>query len=159
VVVVVTVAALAAACGSSSATMPTTNVARAIQDTILRQNGVRTKVACPSRVKAQSGYRFTCLAALAVGAYPMYVVEQNAHGAVTYVNRAPLRVLDSYTIERAIEHAIGRQKHLKARAICPNPVLQTPALSFTCKATFKGGSTLFSVTETDASGDVKFVGR
>jgi hypothetical protein len=157
--VVSIIGALVAACGSSSATMATTKIETAIEQTILTQKGVHTTVTCPKRVTVKSGYRFTCLAALAVGAYPMYVLEQNTHGAVTFANRAPLRVLDSYTIERAIEDAIRHQKHLKARVVCPKPVLQAPALSFACTAAFKGGTTVFTVTETDSNGHVTFMGR
>jgi hypothetical protein len=153
------VGVLVAACGSSSSTMNTAKIERAIASTILAQKGVHTTVTCPKRVTVKSGYRFTCSAALAVGAYPMYVVEQNAHGAVNYSNRAPLRVLDTYTIDRAIEDAIRHQKHLKARVVCPKPVLQGAALRFRCTATFKGGSTVFDVTETDSDGHVTFVGR
>jgi hypothetical protein len=159
VIVVPAVGGVVAACGSSSATMNTAKDEQAIRATILSHNGVRTTVTCPKRVTVKSGYRFTCSAALAVGAYPMYVVEDNSHGAVTYANHAPLRVLDSYTIERAIESAIRHQRHLRSTAVCPKPILQAAGLTFTCTATFKDGSTVFSVTETDSDGHVSFVGR
>ena len=155
------VAILVAACGSSSTpTMGTTKVARAIESTILSDNKVHTKVTCPTRVTAKAGYRFTCLAALFVGAYPMHVVVKSAHGVFSYANHTPLRVLNSYTIERAIEDAIKRQRHVKSSVVCPKPVLQSSGLTFSCSATLtKGGKTVFLVTETDASGHVKFVGR
>jgi hypothetical protein len=158
-IVVPGVAVVVAACGSSTSTMGTTKVAQAIQATILSHNGVHTTVSCPKRVTVRSGYRFTCSAALAVGAYPMHVVENNSHGAVSYSNLTPLRVLDSYTIERAIESAIRHQRHLKSKVECPKPILQTAALSFTCTATLRDGSNVFGVTETDSYGHVTFVGR
>jgi hypothetical protein len=140
--------------------MGTTKVAKAIESTILSHNSVHTKVTCPTRVTAKTGFRFTCLAALAVGDYPMYVVVKSPHGVFTYSNHNPLRVLNSYTIERAIEDAIKHQKHLKSTVTCPKPILQSTGLTFTCTAKLqKGGQTIFSVTETDASGHVKFVGR
>jgi hypothetical protein len=139
--------------------MDTATVEQAIQTTILSQKGVHTIVSCPNRVTVKSGYRFTCSAALAVGAYPIYVVEDNTHGAVTYSNHTPLRLLDSYTIERAIESAIRHQRHLTATVACPKPILQTAALTFTCTARLDGRNTVFDVSETDSDGHVRFVGR
>jgi hypothetical protein len=157
-IVVFAAGALVAACGSSSSTMGTARIERAIGATILAQKGVHTTVTCPARVTVKSGYRFTCLAALTVGAYPMYVVEK-AHGAATYYNHTPLRVLDSYTIERAIESAVRHQRHLKSTVTCPKAILQTAGLTFVCTATYKHGSTAFDVTESDSNGHVTFVGR
>jgi hypothetical protein len=139
--------------------MNTARIAQAIQDTILKHNGVATKVTCPARVTVRTGFRFSCGAALAVGVYPMYVVEKATRGAVTYANHTPLRVLNSYTIERAIENAIETQKQLGSTVVCPKPVLQASGLTFTCLAKFKHGSTVFSVTQTDNLGHVRFVGR
>jgi hypothetical protein len=161
--VTVAVAVFVAACGGSSSapTISTAKVPPAIESTILSHNNVHTKVTCPRRVSAKAGFKFTCIAALAVGAYPMYVVVKSTHGAGAfgYANGTPLRILNSYTIERAIEDAIRHQRHLGSTAVCPRPVLQSTGLKFTCVATLeKGGHTVFSVTETDPNGHVRFVG-
>jgi hypothetical protein len=139
----------------------TARVARAIQSTILTDDGITTSVRCPGSVPQKAAYRFTCFAALAVGSYPMYVVEQGSHGSLVYSSHAPLRTLDSSRIERAIEAAVRRRRRRlrSVSASCPRPILQEPGLAFTCVATYRGGSTSFSVTETDARGDVSITGR
>jgi hypothetical protein len=158
VMVVLLIGGLVAACGSSTSTMNTAEIERAIEATILARDGVHTTVTCPERVTVKSGYRFTCSAALAVGAYLMYVVEDNTRGSGTYSSHTPLRVLDSYTIERAIQSAIKHQRHLTASVVCPEPILQSAALSFSCSAALRGASTEFAVTETDSDGHVTIVG-
>jgi hypothetical protein len=156
-------ALVATACGSSSPPAPPTlqtgTVERAIMQTIQQQRGISTHVVCPAHPPRKSGYKFFCSAQLAVGSYPVEVIEINARGGVRYSNNTPLRILDSGTVELAIAQAVHKERHLKATVACPSPVLQQAGLVFTCYATTKLGKSPFTVTETDALGHVKFVGR
>jgi hypothetical protein len=155
-------ALVATACGSSSppkvATMATAPVMRAIAQTIKRQHRISTVVVCPAHPKKKAGFRFTCLAKLAVGSYPVEVVETNSHGGVRFSNSTPLRLLNSHTVELAIQRAVHAQRRLKATVVCPAPILQKAGLVFTCTVRTKRGSSRFRVTEANSRGRVTFVG-
>ena len=116
---------------------------------------MHTTVTCPTTVPERAGYHFACVAALTVGAYPMNVIEHGTDGRVSY-GGAPLQILDSKAIETAIA-ATMRKHHHKATVSCPQPVLQASGLSFTCTATYKHGTAVFTVTETDGDGHVDIV--
>ena len=156
-------ALVSTACGSSSHApaqpkMATRPVMRAIAQTIKRQHDISTVVVCPAAPKKKAGYRFTCLAKLAVGSYPVEVVETNAHGGVRYSNGTPLRLLNSHTVELAIQRAVDAQRRLKATVACPSPILQRAGLVFTCTVRTRRGSSRFRVTEANSRGRVTFVG-
>jgi hypothetical protein len=152
---------LAAACGSSSPTTPgvldVAAIQSAIQHSIAKERGITTIVICPADVLRKAGVHFTCPARLDVGSYPISVVE-TAAGRVTYSGIAPLRVLDSRTIELAIEHAILKQRHLTAVVTCPQEILQQKGLRFTCTAKTRKGVAVFTVTEFDGDGHLRSVG-
>lgn len=154
-------ALLGTACGSSnstpaSRTLNAAPVERAIEQSILKQRGVSTQVACPADAPLQTSYQFVCLAHLDVGSYPVTVIELNANGGVKYANSAPLRTLDPRKIVTAIEAAILRKKHLRSTVTCPATILQAKGLTFECAARTRLGLGQFSVTETDANGHVSF---
>jgi len=156
---------LATGCGgstpstTSSKTLAVAPVEHAIQLSILKQRGIKTPVSCPANSPLKTGYRFQCNALLNVGAYPVTVIETNTAGGVSYVNKAPLRVLDSPAIESAIQLAVRHQRHLSATVSCPKLILEAKGLSFTCTIKTKRGLGKFSVTEVDEHGHVTFVGR
>jgi len=160
---VLAIAAFAAsACGSSSPTTTALDVVpveRAIARSILTERGINTRVSCPARTPAKTGYRFTCVARLDVGTYPVVVAEVNARGGVRYSNNAPLRILDPRSVESAIQHAFLTQRHLKSTVVCPTTILQRRGVTFTCSATTRKGAGLFTVTEVDDSGRVTFIGH
>jgi hypothetical protein len=71
---------VAAACGSSSSppkpkSLKVAGVEHAIELSIHDEHGITAVVHCPSKVPVQDGFRFTCNADLAVGVYPVNVVE------------------------------------------------------------------------------------
>jgi hypothetical protein len=160
VVVLAVVASVAVACGQngSTATLDVSPVEGAIAHSILTQRNVTTVVTCPANLPLETGYRFTCSAALDAGSYPVSVVELNDRGGVSYSNSTPLRMLSSHTVAVAIQAAIARKKHLRATVKCPQTILQTKGLVFTCTATTKLGTGRFAVTESDANGHVVFKG-
>lgn len=137
------------ACGSSgTATLNTVRVERAVANSILKERGLYTTVACPSKVPRKAGRVFVCQAHLAVGTYPVTVTETNGNGYVRYENRTALVVLKNIAnIERAIQASIARQRHLRSTVSCPAEVLQQAGLTFTCEATVNGRHYPFSVTE------------
>jgi hypothetical protein len=153
------VAMLLGACGSSSPTLDTTTVQQAIAASILSQRNVHTTVHCPSTVTRKTGVVFTCTARLDVGTYPVVVTEQDDKGHVRYANPAPLVVLDSARVERAIAQSILAQRHLHATVSCPAAVLQQAGLKFTCFATIAGRRYPFEVTQVNGHGQVSYVGR
>ena len=104
------------------------------------------------------GYRFTCVARLAVGTYSLHVRETDAHGTMYFYNHRPLRVLDSARVAGAIERAVRAQRGLMVRVNCPSPILQRPGLRFHCVARGAGILTVFRVTE-QRGGFVRFVGQ
>lgn len=159
------VAVGAAACGSSTPkttakakTFVTTETAQAIRASILKERGINTVVNCPPHPPLKVGYRFTCVAMLAVGSYPVSVVETNAYGRVSYSSSAPLLVLDVDRVKEAIGLQIRKKLGLAARVSCPSPVLQRTGIVFKCAATTKRGTTSFTVTEINGYGRVTFVG-
>jgi hypothetical protein len=161
--VVASVALLCAACGSSNNTsngakLNVAPVQVSIAASILKERGVKTSVSCPANVPLQAGYKFVCQASVDVGSYPVNVDELNTKGGVSYSNTAPLRLLDSHTIEVAIAHAIFVKKHLTAKVACPGSILQEKGLVFACTATTKDGASPFRVTEVDSSGHITFAG-
>ena len=153
---------LVAACGSSSApreTLDVSSIESAIELTIHSEHGITTVVHCPTNAPIEDGFRFVCNAELAVGSYPVNVVEVNKIGGVRYQSSAPLRVLNTYVVERAIADAILKKRHLHSTVRCPAPILQQKGLRFTCMATTNKGTTPFTVTEVNSVGGVTFVGR
>jgi hypothetical protein len=161
VAAVALVALVAAACGSSTptGTLPVAGIQSSIERSILKERSVKTTVVCPTGVPRKSGYKFTCVAKLDVGTYPVTVVEVNTRGGVRYSNSTPLRVLDIRSVELAIQRAIRRERHRAAVVTCPAEVLQQKGLKFTCSAKTKGGVGIFTVTETDNDAHVSFVGE
>ena len=153
-------ALLVAGCGSSeTTTMNVVPAEHAIANSILVKHGVHTAVVCPSDVPKKAGQTFTCTAHLAVGAYPVTVVETNDSGHIRYESKQPLIALNTGKVERAIEASIANQRRLRATVSCPAGVLQQSGLTFTCTALVKGKSYTFEVTETDNNGHVRYVGR
>jgi hypothetical protein len=154
---------LAAACGSSSPpkakSLNVAGVRRAIELSIHKEHGITTVVHCPTKVPVREGFRFTCKADLAVGVYPLNVVEVTKKGGVRYSSSVPLQVLDGHTVERAIQKAILKERHLHSTVSCPAPILQEKGLKFACTATTKKGSGPFTVTEVNSVGGVTFVGH
>jgi hypothetical protein len=149
------------ACGSSTPTLNTARVERAVARSILRERGLRTTVVCPSRVPRKAGHVFTCTARLDVGSYPVTVAETNASGDVRYEDRRPLVVLDIAKVEHAIAASISRQRGLRASVTCPAEVLQQAGIVFDCAATISGEGGRrypFVVTEVDGDGHVRYVG-
>jgi hypothetical protein len=67
--------------------------------------------------------------------------------------------LNTAKVARAIAASIAKQRGIKAKVVCPSGVLQQKGLKFACLATYKGGSTTFTVDQTDDKGNVKYVGR
>ena len=110
---------------------------------------------CPAHPPEQSGYRFACIARLAVGAYTVAVLETNARGKVSYTGSGPLRALDILSIEHAIAAAIGHGRRAPASVRCPSPVLQRSGLGFTCTARTRSGTVVrFTVSQDDGNGRV-----
>ena len=92
-------AGLLAACGSSNSNssssaktkLNTARVARSIEQSILTQRHLRSKVVCPTAVPQEKGRKFECVATtetvkhpVKVGKTPFVVTVQNANGYVTY---------------------------------------------------------------------------
>ena len=148
------------ACGSNGlATLNTTRLARAIEQSIVERQGIRTAVSCPPGPPETAGYRFVCTAKLAVGSYAVDAVEIDSRGRVRYAGATPLRVLDSRVIERAIEHDLRGRRGPAMTVVCPAPVLEEAGLAFTCTARSRRGQNPVVVTETNGNGSVKVVGR
>jgi hypothetical protein len=152
-------ATVLASCGSSSQTLDTGGIERAIAASILSQHKLHTTVVCPAHVALEQGHTFTCTARLQAGTYPVTVSETDAHGHVRYENSAPLVVLDSAKVRAAIAASILRQRNLHANVTCPKVILQRQGVRFVCTATEHGRSTPFDVVETDEHGHVRYVGR
>lgn len=146
-------------CGRSAQTLSTAPIERAIAQSILAQRHVHTRVDCPSTVQRKAGFIFKCTARLIVGTYPVLVTETNDNGHVRYENASRLAVLDSAKVQRAIGRSIRSQRHLHATVTCPAEVLQQAGVGFTCTATVGGRAYPFAVTEIDADGHVRYLGR
>lgn len=145
--------------GSHTQTLGTAAIERAIAQSILAQHDLRTHVECPREVRREAGVIFKCTARLDVGAYPILVTETNDRGHVSYENSSRLVVLDIAKIQRAIGASILRQRHLRSAVSCPAHVLQQAGIRFLCTATVDGRAYPFDVTEIDADGHVRYVGR
>jgi hypothetical protein len=148
-----------AGCGSSTPSLNTTPVARAIARSILAQRSLTTTVHCPATVPLRAGLVFTCTARLDVGSYPISVREINASGRVRYGNTAPLVILDIQKVQRAITTSILTQRHLRAVVVCPAEVIEQAGVRFTCTARVNGARYPFAVTETNGHGNVRYEGR
>jgi hypothetical protein len=157
------VAVCMSACGSSGSsarTLDSVKVERAIANSILREHGLDTMVACPSRVVQQAGHTFTCTARLDVGSYPVTAIEVGDSGQVRFQDSAPLVGLDIAEIQRSIEASVFSQRGKHATVSCPAEVLQRAGLKFTCTAVVEGTSRSypFVVSEVGNAGHVKYVG-
>jgi hypothetical protein len=94
-------AALVGACGSSSsssnatsAPVNTVRVAQSIEESILKERHLRSKVVCPASVPSEVGKTFECIATtrsakppFAEVKTPFVVTIQNNRGFVTYVGK------------------------------------------------------------------------
>jgi hypothetical protein len=93
-------AALITACGSSSSSssgktnLNTTRVAASIEQSILAQRHLKSKVVCPAAVPQEKGKTFECLATtrttkppVKVGKTTFVVTVQNDKGYVTYAGK------------------------------------------------------------------------
>ena len=151
---------LLTACGGSTSTIDVSKVERAIAQSILKERGLTTLVACPSNEPLSSGTVFTCTAKLDVGLYPVTVTEVGGDGEVRYSDASPLVVLDTAKVQSAILASIRSQRHVTAAVRCPVQVLQRAGVRFRCIATVasSGRSYAFAVSELDGSGHVKFIG-
>jgi hypothetical protein len=149
-----------AGCGSSSSTLDTGRLERAVAASILAQRGVHTTVSCPSKIPVALGHTFTCNARLEVGSYPVSVTETNPKGRVRYENTHPLVALDVERVQRAIATSIIHQRGGKAAVTCPQQVLQQAGVSFTCTAVIAGATKRypFLVTQVDDKGRVRYEG-
>jgi hypothetical protein len=154
----VLVAAFLPGCGSSTPTLNTIAVKRAIAASILTQHHLYATVGCPSRVPRKAGFVFTCTASLDVGTYPVRVTETNDSGDFRYENQAPLADLDIAGVQQAIRQSIRSQRGLESTVTCPAEVIQKTGIVFTCTATVDGQRYPFSVTEVDGEGHVRYVG-
>jgi hypothetical protein len=94
------------ACGSSTRTLDSAKVERAIANSILDERGLYTTVACPSKVVQQAGHVFTCTARLDVGSYPVTATETGGSGQVRFQDKAPLVGLDVAKVRRAIQASV-----------------------------------------------------
>jgi Domain of unknown function (DUF4333) len=146
-------------CASSGPTLSTATVERAIAASIRTQHGLRATVSCPHDVPRREGFAFECTASLDAGTYPVLATETNDAGHVSYENRAPLAVLDVAKVERAIDGSIESQRGVEATVSCPPEILQRAGVQFTCTALVGGRTYPFAVTEIDARGHVRYVGR
>jgi hypothetical protein len=144
---------------SSTITLDSVHVERAIATSILRERGLEATVTCPASVPQQVHHVFTCQAHLNVGTYPVTVTETNGDGHVRYENQTPLEVLDIAHVQKAIETSILEQRRLRSRVTCPREVLQQAGLAFTCQALVDGSSYPFAVTELDNSGHVRYAAQ
>jgi hypothetical protein len=148
-------------CGSSSraSTIGTAAIARVIESALAKQHHIHTKVRCPPSVPRRPGLTFACAANLEVGTYPVLVTVTSASGGMRYQNPAPLVVLDTAKVQRAIARSILQQRHLRAAVVCPAEVIQQEAVSFKCIAAIGKRGFPFAVTQVDGSGHVRYVGE
>ncbi|HXR29319.1 MAG TPA: DUF4333 domain-containing protein [Solirubrobacteraceae bacterium] len=153
------VGVLLGGCGSSTPTLDSAAVERAVAASILTERHVQATVLCPSNLARKAGLTFTCTAKLDAGTYPVAVIEKDAAGNVRYASQAPLVVLDVTRVQRAITASILAQRRLRATVSCPVTVLQQAGVRFTCTATVGGRRYPFEVTEVNANGQVRYLGR
>jgi hypothetical protein len=156
----VLVAVGVSACGSSTRTLDSAKVERAIARSILHERGLDTTVACPSKVAQQAGQVFTCTARLDVGTYPVTATEIGGSGQVRFQDRAPLVSLNVAEVQRAIQASVFSQRRKHAAVSCPAEVLQRAGLVFTCTAVIAGAPRRypFVVSEVGNAGHVRYLG-
>ena len=65
-------------------------------------------------------------------------------------------ILDTETVEQAIEHNSLAQQGERARVSCPSEVPQKKGLAIACTVVSKRGSTQFAGTRLDESGRVRY---
>jgi hypothetical protein len=157
------VAVCVSACGSSGSsvrTLDSVKVERAIASSILREHGLDTMVACPSKVVQQAGHTFACTARLDVGAYPVTATEVGDSGQVRVQDSALLVGLDIADVRRSIDASVFSQRGRHATVSCPAEVLQRAGLKFTCTAVIEGASRgyPFVVSEVGNAGHVRYTG-
>jgi hypothetical protein len=148
------------ACGSSTRTLDSAKVERAIASSIRDERGLYTTVLCPSKVVQQAGHVFTCTARLDVGTYPVTATEIGGDGQVRFHDDARLIGLDVAKVRRAIQASVFSQRRKHATVSCPAEVLQRAGLVFRCTAVIKGaqGRYPFIVSEVGNAGHVRYVG-
>jgi hypothetical protein len=64
--------------------------------------------------------------------------------------------LNTVAIERAIEGSILAERSVHATVVCPSKVVRKAGLTFVCTAKLEVGTYPLTVTETDASGHVRY---
>jgi hypothetical protein len=69
------------------------------------------------------------------------------------------RTLDTDKVARAITDSIKSQRDLDATVACPTGIPQQTGYKFACLATYEGGTTTFTVDQTDNKGHVKYEGK
>jgi hypothetical protein len=144
------------ACGSSAPRLNISTVERAIVHSVRIEHHLKVSAACPPAIERRAGVTFVCRVELAAGSYEVNAVETNGDGRVRYENRAPLVVLDTAAVERAIDASLAGHGHPRAKTSCPGPVLQRRGVSFTCSATAGNQSWRFRVTVANAAGRVDY---
>jgi Domain of unknown function (DUF4333) len=68
----------------------------------------------------------------------------------------PASILNTNTVEQAIEESILEQRHTPAKVTCPSVVPQEKGRNFACIATVGDTKTAFVVTQTNDSGHVTY---
>lgn len=146
-------------CGSGAKYLDGEKVERAIATSVLRERGLYTTVACPSKIAQLAGHTFTCSARLTVGSYPVSVTEVGGDGHVRYRDQRPLVVLDIAKVQRAIEASVRDQRRVRATVACPSEVLQQAGVTFRCTAAVDHARSYpFVVTEVDGAGHLRYLG-
>jgi hypothetical protein len=147
------------ACGSSTRTLDSAKVERAIASSIRDERGLYTTVLCPSKVVQQAGHVFTCTARLDVGTYPVTATEIGG-GQVRFHDDARLIGLDVAKVRRAIQASVFSQRRKHATVSCPAEVLQRAGLVFRCTAVIEGAQRRypFIVSEVGNAGHVRYLG-
>ena len=155
-----------AACGSGGPYLNSAKLERAIAQSVLVQEHVYTRIACPNQIPQKQGHVFTCEALFDVGSYPIPVTEANGQGNVTWNTRTPIALLDISRVVFAIRHTVYIQRGVRSNVVCPRQVLQQKGITFTCavavstgNARVKPGNYTFGVTELNNAGRVGFIGR
>lgn len=94
------------------------------------------------------------LAAFVAGAGVMALVAVAA--GLWNATTSPV-ILNTESVERAIENSISAQRHLVSSVSCPVNIVQKAGAVFTCQATVRGRVFRVIVTETDSHGHVTYV--
>jgi hypothetical protein len=72
---------------------------------------------------------------------------------------APVRILNTEKVERAIEQSSQAQRGMNPQVSCPSGVHQQKGLVFSCTAVIGPVSQRFVVTQLDGAGHVHYVAR